>query len=130
MTEALEAALEGLKLLGVSFPKTEEEQEREFLADIKCFTERVNLSNVRDLVNLPECTDTVQLMTFKLYVIIFITTCELVGFNRAADYLRGGSRHILLEGSLLQDCLPLDQSFEHLTMGRVGPLASFLQQWP
>lgn len=67
MPEALEAALEGLELLGVSFPKTEEEQEQVFMDDIKCFTQRINLDNVRDLLNLPECTDSVQLMIFKLY---------------------------------------------------------------
>lgn len=67
MPEALEAALEGLELLGVSFPKTEEDQEQAFLADIECFKERVTLDNVGELLNLPICTDTVQLMIFKLY---------------------------------------------------------------
>lgn len=66
MQKALDMALKGLELMGVRFPENEDEQEKEFLEDIKLLQEKITFKNISNLLNLPDCTDSEQLMIFQL----------------------------------------------------------------
>jgi hypothetical protein len=87
MTTALKMVFKGLQLAGIDLPETSEDQKRKFLDDIETLHERIhNLPNVSDLASLPDCTDPMQLNSFKLYVFLPKQNISESTTNSFSDY--------------------------------------------
>lgn len=68
MPGALNVVFECLELLGISLPRDTDEQKKAFLQELSAMQKKLSaFSSAYDLINLPDCTDPIQLSIFKLY---------------------------------------------------------------